>query len=149
MSIKFILRIQTPGQIVFESEVEQALVSTGAGQITVLANHIPITSDMEIGIVTCFTAGLKPVKILVNGGVLNFEDNVLHILSVDAQIVDKKIKDSEFFPAMVEAKNNKIQEEIEKALQAGGYYQPDLSTVYLLAEERQAKYALLRELLED
>ena len=50
---------------------------------------------------------------------------------------------------MLEAKNNNIEDEIAKALQAGGYYEPDMSTVYLLAEERLVKYELLKELADD
>ena len=147
---KFLIKIETPLGVVLEQEVDQALVNTGAGQMTLLADHIPVTVDMEIGQITTFVTGAhKPTRIVVNGGTLSFENNVLHILTVDAQVIENKIKDTTLFPAMIEAKNNKIDEEIEKALQAGGYYTPDLSTVYLLDEERLSKYELLKELLDE
>jgi len=143
------LKIQTPEKIVLEQQIDQALVNTAAGQMTILADHIPVTIDMEIGQILGISHGQKPLRVIVNGGTLNFENNILHILTVDAQIIENKIKDTTLFPAMLEAKNNNIEEEISKALQAGGYYEPDMSTIYLLAEERLVKYELLKELADD
>lgn len=143
------LRIQTPEKIVLEQQIDQALVNTSAGQMTILADHIPVTVDMEIGQILGITQGQKPLRIIINGGTMNFDNNILHILTVDAQIIENKIKDTTLFPAMLEAKNNNIEKEISKALQAGGYYEPDMSTIYLLAEERLVKYELLKELSDD
>ncbi len=146
---KFLLKIQTPEGITLQQDVDQVLISTGAGQMTILADHVAVTVDLEIGLMVAITQGEKPTRIVINGGTLSFENNILHILTVDAQIIENKIKDATIFPAMIEAKNNKIEQEIQKALEAGGYYTPDMSTVFLLAEERLSKYELLKELMDE
>ncbi|KAF3663430.1 ATP synthase epsilon chain, chloroplastic [Capsicum annuum] len=44
------LSVLTPNQIVWDSEVEEIVLSTNSGQIGILPNHVPIATAVDIGI---------------------------------------------------------------------------------------------------
>ncbi|MCD9558408.1 hypothetical protein HAX54_015770 [Datura stramonium] len=44
------LSVLTPNRIVWESEVEEIVLSTNSGQIGILPNHAPIATAVDIGI---------------------------------------------------------------------------------------------------
>ena len=44
------LSVLTPNRIVWDSEVEEIVLSTNSGQIGILPNHAPIATAVDIGI---------------------------------------------------------------------------------------------------
>ncbi|KAL8461992.1 hypothetical protein ACS0TY_033176 [Phlomoides rotata] len=44
------LCVLTPNRIVWDSEVKEIILSTNSGQIGVLANHAPVATAVDIGI---------------------------------------------------------------------------------------------------
>ena len=74
------LKIITHERIVFESEVDEIVVTTTLGQIGVLKDHIPITTSLDIGI-TKAKVGEKFKYFATMGGVFQFKDNNACILT--------------------------------------------------------------------
>lgn len=79
---KFKLKILTPDEKLFEGEVEKVVLPTKAGEITVLANHIPLISLLSIGEIkiigaaTSSNEGGQVQKFLVQGGVVDVKQKV-------------------------------------------------------------------------
>ncbi|KAK7295092.1 hypothetical protein RJT34_17995 [Clitoria ternatea] len=48
--MSFKLCVLTPNRIVWDSEVEEIILSTNSGQIGILPNHVPIATTVDIGI---------------------------------------------------------------------------------------------------
>ncbi|KAK7301781.1 hypothetical protein RJT34_12656 [Clitoria ternatea] len=48
--MSFKLCVLTPNRIVWDSEVEEIILSTNSGQIRILPNHAPIATAVDIGI---------------------------------------------------------------------------------------------------
>ena len=74
------LKIITHEKIVFDSEVDELVVTTTSGQIGVLKDHIPITTSLEIG-VTKAKIGDNFKYFATMGGVFQFKDNNAVILT--------------------------------------------------------------------
>ena len=74
------LKIITHEQIVYDSEVDEIVITTTLGQIGVLKDHIPITTSLDIG-VTKAKIGDKYKYFATMGGVFQFKDNSATILT--------------------------------------------------------------------
>ena len=74
------LKIITHERIVFNSEVDELVVTTTSGQIGILKDHIPITTSLEIG-VTKAKIGDSFKYFATMGGVFQFRDNNAVILT--------------------------------------------------------------------
>jgi len=74
------LKIITHEKIVFDSEVDELVVTTTSGQIGILKDHIPITTSLEIGVTKAKIGdGFKYFATM--GGVFQFKDNNAVILT--------------------------------------------------------------------
>lgn len=135
---KFKLKILTPDEKLFDGEVTQVVLPTKAGEITVLANHIPLISLLSIGEIKIKTPPGLPLvrggssaqeqvadgelKFLVQGGVIDVKQNIGKIDEV-VILADEKIE--------VENANLKsFEESINRAkdanLQDHSDYDPEL-----------------------
>nr|YP_001430046.1 ATP synthase CF1 epsilon subunit [Cuscuta gronovii]YP_001531220.1 ATP synthase CF1 epsilon subunit [Cuscuta obtusiflora]YP_009996224.1 ATP synthase CF1 epsilon subunit [Cuscuta campestris]UMI33753.1 ATP synthase CF1 epsilon subunit [Cuscuta pentagona]ABW20565.1 ATP synthase CF1 epsilon subunit [Cuscuta obtusiflora]QNQ65351.1 ATP synthase CF1 epsilon subunit [Cuscuta campestris]QPJ79468.1 ATP synthase CF1 epsilon subunit [Cuscuta gronovii]WCF05523.1 CF1 subunit epsilon [Cuscuta gronovii] len=79
------LCVLTPNQIVWDSEVEQIILSTSSGQIGILPNHIPIATALDIGILRLNSNG-QWFSIALMGGVARIANNAITILVKDAKV---------------------------------------------------------------
>jgi F-type H+-transporting ATPase subunit epsilon len=106
---KFKLKILTPDEKLFEGEVEKVVLPTKAGEITVLANHIPLISLLSIGevrltpVLSTGEGGVQ--KFLIQGGVLDVKqkigemdeviilaDEKLDVNNIDLQKFEESVK---------------------------------------------------------
>nr|YP_010759966.1 ATP synthase CF1 epsilon subunit [Cuscuta macrocephala]WEY29908.1 ATP synthase CF1 epsilon subunit [Cuscuta macrocephala] len=78
------LCVLTPNRIVWDSEVEQIILSTNSGQIGILPNHIPIAMALDIGILRLNFNG-QWFSIALMGGVARLANNGITILVNDAK----------------------------------------------------------------
>ncbi len=121
--IKF--QITTPERIVFQDEVEAVSLPTENGEITVLAHHIPLVTNLVAGEIIIKKSGEK-ISLAVSGGlvrvnatseVLVLADTAEHALEIDLQraeearlraqeMLDEKKEDAEDY-ALLSAKLQK------------------------------------------
>nr|YP_010711133.1 CF1 subunit epsilon [Fumaria officinalis]WDA91696.1 CF1 subunit epsilon [Fumaria officinalis] len=85
------LCVLTPNRIVWDAEVKEIILSTNSGQIGVLANHAPIATAVDIGILR-IRLNDQWVKIALMGGFARIGNNEITILVNDAE------KDSDIDP---------------------------------------------------
>nr|YP_010759907.1 ATP synthase CF1 epsilon subunit [Cuscuta chinensis]WEY29846.1 ATP synthase CF1 epsilon subunit [Cuscuta chinensis] len=78
------LCVLTPNRIVWDSEVEQIILSTNSGQLGILPNHIPIATALDIGILRLNLNG-QWFSIALMGGVARIANNAITILVTDAE----------------------------------------------------------------
>ena len=71
---KFKLKIITPHGIYQEVEIDQINIRTTAGQIGILAHHIPLASGVEISQMNYIIDG-KKTYFAVAGGFVHFNEN--------------------------------------------------------------------------
>nr|YP_010760085.1 ATP synthase CF1 epsilon subunit [Cuscuta indecora]WEY30023.1 ATP synthase CF1 epsilon subunit [Cuscuta indecora] len=79
------LCVLTPNQIIWDSEVEQIILSTNSGQIGILPNHIPIATALDIGILR-IRLNDQWLSVALMGGVARIANNAITILVNDAEI---------------------------------------------------------------
>jgi F-type H+-transporting ATPase subunit epsilon len=76
----FKLKILTPDEKLFEGEVLSFVVPTQSGEITVLANHTPLVTNISIGeikIKHTGPTGVEEQKFLIQGGVVDIKQSTL------------------------------------------------------------------------
>jgi F-type H+-transporting ATPase subunit epsilon len=121
---KFKLKILTPDEKLFEGEVEKVVLPTKAGEVTVLANHIPLISLLSIGEIKIIGAESSGAvtSFLVQGGVVDVKQKVGEMDEVIV-LADEKL----------DANNidlQKFEESIKRAKDANqedhSAYDPDL-----------------------
>ena len=79
-SVKINLQIITPEKIAYEGEVEQVTLPTKDGEITVLANHIPLISTMKHGELT-IKNGNEEIQMAVCNGFVEVKKNRITIMT--------------------------------------------------------------------
>lgn len=86
LAIKF--KIITPERTVFEAEVSQATLPVTEGEVTILANHRPYIASLDPGEIVLKTknkAGEEEASLVVSGGFIEFNENVLTVLADTAE----------------------------------------------------------------
>lgn len=74
------IQIVTPEKILLEEEIDQVVIPTTSGEITVLPHHIPLVSQLAPGILILKKGG-KEEDIVLQGGFLQVTDKGLIILA--------------------------------------------------------------------
>lgn len=121
---KFKLKILTPDEKLFEGEVEKVVLPTKAGEITVLANHIPLISLLSIGEIKIIGAesSSAATSFLVQGGVVDVKQKVGEMDEV-VVLADEKLDASKI-------DLQKFEESVKRAKDANqedhSAYDPDL-----------------------
>lgn len=91
------LKIITPEKIAYEGEADQITIPTHDGEITVLANHIPLISSMKHGELVVRNDG-KDVFLAVYSGFIEIKKNEVVIMTdiADriAEIDEKKAEEA-------------------------------------------------------
>nr|YP_010193457.1 ATP synthase CF1 epsilon subunit [Zostera nigricaulis]QZQ52677.1 ATP synthase CF1 epsilon subunit [Zostera nigricaulis] len=79
------LCVLTPNRIIFNSEVNEIILSTNSGQIGVLPNHAPIATAVDIGLLKiCLNDQWLTVALM--GGFARIGNNEITILGNDAEM---------------------------------------------------------------
>jgi len=131
MSKKLNLKIITPEKLVLEEEVDQVTLPTITGEITVLADHIPIVTALTSGDIVAKNSG-EDIPFAVVGGFIEVKKNKgkteIAILADFAEhvseISDKKITEAKATAEKLkkQAANNEIvdfehfESELERSL---------------------------------
>jgi len=83
----FILKLITPSGIAFDGEIAEASLPTPDGQITILADHKPIITQVIPGEIIIKKSG-KETYLATEGGVAYISKNFLKILADTAESAD-------------------------------------------------------------
>nr|YP_009516797.1 ATP synthase CF1 epsilon subunit [Thalictrum thalictroides]AYE67725.1 ATP synthase CF1 epsilon subunit [Thalictrum thalictroides]AYE67810.1 ATP synthase CF1 epsilon subunit [Thalictrum thalictroides] len=78
------LCVLTPNRIVWDSEVNEIILSTNSGQIGILPNHAPIATAVDIGILR-IRLNDQWLTIALMGGFARIGNNEITILVNDAE----------------------------------------------------------------
>jgi F-type H+-transporting ATPase subunit epsilon len=84
--IKF--KIATPEKIVYEDEIDQIVLPTKMGEVTILPGHIPLVSSLVPGEVL-IKRDNQEAPMAVSGGFVEFNNNNLVILADTAERVEE------------------------------------------------------------
>jgi len=101
--INFHLKIISPKRVLFEEEATEITVPTTEGEITVLANHEPMVSQLAMGGLVVKNGKTEHVvavyggfiHIEENGGVTVLADSAQHIYEIDEELTKEAIKKAE------------------------------------------------------
>ena len=80
------VNIVTPDGPVYDAEVTMVIAKTTAGDIGVLAGHIPMVAPLTIGSVKLNLAGGQEALVAVNGGFIEVRPEKISILSPSAEV---------------------------------------------------------------
>ncbi|XP_042061074.1 ATP synthase epsilon chain, chloroplastic [Salvia splendens] len=78
------LCVLTPNRIVWDSEVKEIILSTNSGQISVLPNHAPIATTIDIGILRIHLKD-QWLTMALMGGFARIDNNEITVLVNDAE----------------------------------------------------------------
>ncbi|MEI6851136.1 MAG: ATP synthase F1 subunit epsilon [Candidatus Saccharibacteria bacterium] len=99
----FHLKIISPKRILFEEDATEITVPTKAGEITILAKHEPMVSQLSMGGLI-IKDGKKEHVVAVYGGFIHIEkdgnvivlaDSAQHIYEIDEELTKEAIKKAE------------------------------------------------------
>ncbi len=85
---KINLQIITPEKIAYKDKADQITLPTGDGEITVMANHIPLISTMKHGELVIKNDG-KEIPMAVCNGFIEVRGNCIIIMSDIAERVEE------------------------------------------------------------
>lgn len=74
------LEIITPDQKIFEGEVESVTFPGSEGSFQVLANHAPLISALDRGVIV-YKTGSEKLEVEVDGGVVEVLNNKVVVLA--------------------------------------------------------------------
>nr|BDZ75768.1 ATP synthase CF1 subunit epsilon [Fissidens protonematicola] len=80
----FNLRVMAPNRIVWNSEVQEIILSTNSGQIGILPNHAPLLTALDIGIIK-IRLNEKWSTMALMGGFAMIDNNQMTILVNEAE----------------------------------------------------------------
>ena len=109
MEKKFKLEIISPEKILFSEEVNSVIIPSFEGEMTILADHIPLITFLRPGI-TC-VEGSKQNNYFVEEGTVEFSNNTLIILSSTILPLEN-IKTLNISKMIEESKSQLAQEKI-------------------------------------
>jgi F0F1-type ATP synthase epsilon subunit len=150
MSFKF--KIVSPDLTVYEGQVTEVVMTTVAGQQSILSNHWDSIMELEVGVISIFlNNGDKdevPLRVAINAGVATFQNNTLQISTIEGEMLSGRKPDLKLFPNSLIQKDAEVEAQIKRALEQGGVYKSDIAAYNsLMSEERMAKVQLLQEMI--
>jgi len=78
------LEVVTPDRKVVSEEVEMVVAPAAEGYLGILANHAPLITSLQIGMLK-YTAGGQEQKLAISGGFLEVKDNRAVVLAEAAE----------------------------------------------------------------
>ena len=82
------LRVMAPNRIVWNSEVQEIILSTNSGRIGILPNHAPLLTALDIGIIK-IRLNEKWSTMALMGGFAMIDNNQMTILVNEAEKVNE------------------------------------------------------------
>ena len=108
------LKVITPEEVVFDSEVSSVSVDSEIGQLGILPHHIDFVTKIIPGELKIHTGG-KIIRMATGEGILQMQDNVITILAdlaEEASLIDEKV---------AEEARKRAEEALEEKLSAEEY----------------------------
>lgn len=87
-TLKINLQIITPEKIAYKDKADQIILPTGDGEITIMANHIPLISTMKHGELVIKNDG-KEIPMAVCNGFIEVRGNCIIIMTDIAERVEE------------------------------------------------------------
>jgi F-type H+-transporting ATPase subunit epsilon len=113
------LDVSTAIEQIWDSEVEEVILSTNSGKIGILPDHKDILTALDIGI-TKARVDNQWIAITIFGGIAEVRNNIVTIVTVDAQKAsDINLEEAESNLALAQENLNKatsLKEKIEANL---------------------------------
>ncbi len=106
------LKIVTPERVVYEKEIQQVSVPTTTGEITILANHIPLISTLAAGELKILDQAGEHLIAVAGGAIEVRPGNDVIILADNAERAE------EIDIARAEEARKRAEAEMQKAKQA-------------------------------
>lgn len=128
------VQIVTPEKIVYEAEAESISIPTQKGEITVLANHIPLITVLMAGELVVRTKD-EEHPMAVSKGVAEISDNKVTILVDTAERADE----------IEEERAEKAREEAKKVLAKKQMGAEEYATVLAKFQKEAARLKVLKK----
>ena len=103
----FYLEIITPEKVVFKNEADELIVPTTTGEVGILANHVPLLSQISLGELI-IKQGQKEHALAISGGFLDVANNQVTILA------DYAVRSEDIEIAKVEEAQKRAQKAMEE-----------------------------------
>ena len=87
-TLKINLQIITPEKIAYKDKADQIILPTGDGEITIMANHIPLISTMKHGELVIKNDG-KEIPMAICNGFIEVRGNCIIIMTDIAERVEE------------------------------------------------------------
>ncbi len=88
MQKEITLEMITPRGTILQQTVSYVQLPTKLGLIGILADHAPLISALDIGVVTYRPVGAAEKKAAISGGFLEVRDNKVVVLAPTAELAD-------------------------------------------------------------
>ncbi|ACK67618.1 ATP synthase F1, epsilon subunit [Rippkaea orientalis PCC 8801] len=117
------VRVITPDKIVWDGDVEEAILPSTSGQLGILPSHAPLLTNLDIGVMRV-RLDKDWKSLVVMGGIAEVEQDILQVLVNSAEIGDDITKEdaqadfSEAQSRLEEANKGSDRREQIKASQA-------------------------------
>ena len=91
MDKTFVMDIITPDQTAMSREVTSIVVPATEGYLGILANHSPLMAELKPGKIQVKEPGDKKAIIIIGGGFMDVNKNVVTILADSVDFVDEQV----------------------------------------------------------
>ncbi len=133
MSHHIILTIITQEKELLKEEVSQVTVPTTTGEITVLPNHIPLFTQLQVGELTYKKDG-KSITVVISGGFMDVAPNNTITVLTDSAIEERNIS-----VAKAEEAKKKAEEDMSQKLDRRKFLMAEASLRRAMLELKVAK----------
>lgn len=140
------LKIATPERLILEEDVDQVTLPTKMGEITILANHIPLIAELEFGELLALK-GDQDVPFAIWGGLVEVKNNQVIVLADVAEfasdIILEKVEEAKSKAEDLMAKKGEFTSEEYADLLYG--YEKDLARLRVARKYKLKKYRRLND----
>jgi F-type H+-transporting ATPase subunit epsilon len=111
---KFFIEIISPEKKIYSGEILTLIAQTKTGEITVLANHIPMISLLSVGKVQIKISENEEKTFYLNGGSLEVRSKEEGVVILTDEILDVENLEESFIDQKVENAKNLAKEAMQK-----------------------------------
>lgn len=133
MAHNITLTIITQEKELLKEEVSQVTVPTTTGEITVLPNHIPLFTQLQVGELTYKKDG-KSITVVISGGFMDVAPNNTITVLTDSAIEERNIS-----VAKAEEAKKKAEEDMSQKLDKRKFLMAEASLRRAMLELKVAK----------
>nr|YP_007374721.1 ATP synthase epsilon chain [Equisetum hyemale]AGC26634.1 ATP synthase epsilon chain [Equisetum hyemale] len=114
--MKLNLRVMAPNRIVWNSEVEEIILSTNSGKIGILPNHAPLLTALDIGVTQIRLNGQWSNMALMGGFGMIDRNEVIILVNeaekgsdIDIEEAKRKLLQAKYDLEKAESRKNRIE----------------------------------------